>query len=146
MTDPFANYGLEAAPARTADPRAARKTKAPSALDRKMAERNRVSAQYRALKRIERTKTLAQEPRLRDFLKYLRRVGPEDGDEMVEAVAESWLPKATADVRYFALHLIGRRSDKIRQSLGLSPLDDPLPPETNAFFRAREILVPGGRS
>lgn len=145
-SDPFANYGETAAPTRAADPRAERQVKAPSALDLKLAERRRLSNTYRMLKRQERIATLEAEPRLKDFLRYLRKIGPEDGDELVEAVAESWLPKAPGDVRYFALHLIGRRSDKIRQQIGLSALDDPLPPETSVFFRAREVLVPGGRA
>jgi hypothetical protein len=120
--------------------------KAPSKLDLKFAESKRLSNAYRAMKRKERSAIIASEPRLLDFIRYLRRVTADDGDELLEAIATSWLPKAAGSVRFFALNLVGRKTDKIKQSLGLPILDDPMPPETNVFFRARDILVPGGRA
>lgn len=145
MSDLFSSYGETAAPVTARDKRAEANSKPLSALDKKMQERGRLADRYRAMKRIERIGILAEEPRLRDFLRYLRKVGPEDGDELVEALGDSWLRTASGSVRFFALHLIARRSDKIRQQLGLPTLDDPLPPETSVFFRARDVLVPGGR-
>lgn len=151
IDDLFSSYGAEAAPARR-DDRADRQLKAPSKLDLKFAEAKRLSNAYRAMKRQERSEILKSEPRLLDFIRYLRKLTADSGDELLEAIRESWLPASAGSVRYFALTLVGRKVDKIRQSLGLQILDDDLPehlggpPGVSVFFAAREILVPGGRA
>lgn len=144
QTDTFASYGETAAPV-FADPRANRRKKNPSQLDLKMEERARLSKAYRALKRLERIEILKAEPRLLNFMRYLRSVGADQADELLEAIANSdWLMTAPQVVRAFALSRIGRRQEKIRLMLGLIPLDDPMPPETSLFFEAQKLLRQGG--
>lgn len=151
MSDLFSSYGAEAAYT-APDKRSDRVLKAPSALDKKFAEAKRLSHAYRMMKRQERSAILASEPRLLNFMRYLRRLTADDGDELLDAIGDSWLPSADGSVRYFALTLVGRKVDKIKQSLGLPILDDDLPehlggpPGASVFFAAREILVPGGRA
>jgi hypothetical protein len=144
MTDAFASYGDAAAPV-FADPRADRRKKNPSALDLKMEERARLSKAYRALKRLERIEILKAEPRLLNFMRYLRSVSADQADELLKAIeASDWLMRAPQSVRAFALSRIARRQEKIRLTLGLIPLDDPMPPETSLFFEAQKLLRTGG--
>lgn len=149
MSNAFASYAESAIPAPVQRKQARKEdaaAKAPSALDLKMAERQRVSKAYRIWQRDQRAAALASEPRLKDFLRYLRKVRPEDGDELVEAVATSWLPSSPQDARIFALRLIARHCDRLNRQMGNEALDDPLPPETSVYFEARSILHAGGRA
>lgn len=134
----FDVYGSHAAPVRAA-PRG-RVKKEPSALDLKLQEKQRLNRNYRVWKSKVRKELFAAEPRLRDMMRYLRRVGPEDGEELIEAVSSSWLPTSLPEVRILAMELIRRRCDQIRRSVGLEPLDDPLPPEMTVEMRCRAIL------
>jgi len=144
QADAFASYGAQAAPV-LADPRANRRKKNPSQLDLKMEERARLTRAYKALKRAERIEILKAEPRLLDFMRYLRRITADQGDELLEAIAASdWLMHAPQLVRAFALSRIARRQEKIRLMLGLVPMDDPMPPETSLFFEAQKLLRKGG--
>jgi hypothetical protein len=146
MSDLFASYGETRAARRNDDRPPPSRTKAPSALEKKMAERDRLSKSYRMMKRQERIETLQREPRLLDFMRYLRRMQADDADDLLQGLREaSWLLHAPQDVRLFALGRIARRADKIRLMLGMTPMDDPLPPETSVFFEARDILAAGGR-
>lgn len=143
--NPFESYGSQAAPV-IPDRRPSRRKKNPSELDLKMEERQRLTKAYRASKRAERIQILASEPRLLNFMRYLRSVGAEAADELLEAIeASDWLMSAPQDVRGFALARIGRRQDKIKLMLGMTPLDDPLPPETSVFFEAQTLLRAAGR-
>jgi hypothetical protein len=140
----FETYGETAAP-KVPDNRANRRKKAPSKLDLKMEEKQRLTKAYKSLRRQLRIEILQREPRLKDLIRYLRKVGPEDGDDLIEAVAAcQWLMTADQEVRLFALNLVARREDKIKLSLGLLPLDDPLPPETCVFFEVQRLLRMGG--
>lgn len=145
MTNMFASYGETAAP-RIPDRRAERaaRIKPKSKLDLKMEERQRLSKSYRALKRQERQAVVASEPRLKDFLRYLLKIGPDDGDELLEALQDSWLMTASRDVRAFALSRIARRADKIKLMLGMTPMSDPLD-DTSVFFEAQKFLSKAGR-
>lgn len=148
MTDAFADYGASAAPV-FADPRANRRKKEPSKLDLKMEEKGRLVRHYKALRRAARIAILQEEPRLLDLMRYVRSVGPGDGDELLDAIkASDWLMAAPQNVRAFALERIRRREDKIKLMLGLVPFDDPLPPElgghTTVFFEAQKLLRTGG--
>lgn len=144
MTDAFAAYAEQAAPV-FADLRANRRKKSPSALDLRMEERARLSKAYKSLKRLERIAILEAEPRLLNFMRYLRSVDAEQADELLDAIAAcDWLMAAPQSVRAFALSRIGRRQEKIRLMLGLVPLDDPMPPETSLFFEAQKLLRTGG--
>lgn len=145
MSNAFEAYGEQVAPI-IADRRADRRKKAPSALDLKMEEKQRLHKSYRAMKRQERIEILKAEPRLLNFMRYLRGVGTDQGDELLEAIATSdWLMRAPANVRGFALSRIARRQEKIQLMIGTIPLDDPMPPEISVFFEAQRLLRTGGR-
>ena len=144
MTDAFAEYGETKAPT-IPDNRANRRAKAPSALDLKMEAKQRLTKAYLASRRRRRTELLMAEPRLKDLIRYLRKVGPEDGDELIAAFqACEWLLQAGADIKMFALELVSRQETKIRLQVGLQPLDDPLPPDTSVYFEVRSILRKAG--
>lgn len=142
----FEEYASQAIPQSVQRRQAKQEAKPESVLDRKMAEKQRLTRAYKVWQREVRTETLASEPRLRDFMRYLRTVTPEDGNDMLAAVTSSWLPKAAQNVRIFALRLIDRHAGRLARRMGDEPLNDPLPPETNVYLRAREILHAGGRA
>jgi hypothetical protein len=127
-------------------PRARRKDKAPSILDLKMEEKQRLTKAYRLWQRDCNRQAIAMEPRLVAFMRYLRTVHAKQADELIEAVQESWLPTAPQLVRIYALRMISARCDRINREFGLEALDDPNPPETNVYFRARDLLHTGGRA
>lgn len=142
--NPFEAYGSEAAPV-IADNRANRRKKDPSALDLKMEEKQRLHRTYKILKRQERVAILKAEPRLLNFMRYLRSVTGEQADDLLDAIADSdWLMTAPQSVRAFALSRIARRQEKILLMVGAIPLDDPMPPETSVFFKAQALLRQGG--
>lgn len=150
MTDAFAAYAETAAPT-PMDPRANRRKKDPSAFDLKMEEKGRLHKRYKAMKRQERIEILAAEPRLLNFMRYLRGVGADQADEFLDALATcDWLLSASQSVRLFALGRIQRREDKIRLMLGEKPMDDPLPTslggpsEATVYFKARALLATAG--
>ena len=141
----FASYADKAMqPA--AKRKAAEAEKPPSALDLKMGEKQRLNKAYRAWQRDHRAAVIEGEPRLRDFHRYLRKVTADQGDELIEQVTVSWLRDSTQDVRIFALRLIDRHANKLARRMGREALDDPMPPETSVYFKARELLHPGGRA
>ena len=133
----FASYGMTAAPRERAK-------KEPSPLDLKLREKQRLNRAYKAALRKDRLQAFTDEPRLRNFMRWLRRQA--DPVELVEGVSESWLPASPQHVRILALRLIDRHCDRLNRQFGFEPLDDPLPPETNVYFRCREVLHPGGRA
>jgi len=142
--DAFEAYGEQVAPV-IADRRPNRRAKQPSALDLKMEEKARLTRAYKAAKRAERIEILKAEPRLLDFMRYLRSVTADQADDLLEAVADSkWLMSAPQTVRGFALSRIARRQEKLLLMLGMIPLDDPMPPETSVFFEAQKLLRRGG--
>jgi hypothetical protein len=142
----FAQYADAAAPKRPMT-RAQRKAGfAPSKLEQALDEKARLSKRYKLWKRQQNNEVLASEPRLKDFLRYLKTVQPSDGAELIGAVETSWLPDAPQPVRIFALRMIGARCDKLNRQMGFAVLDDPLPPETTVYFQARDLLHDGGRA
>lgn len=152
MTDLFSSYGEAKAPPREIkdwDNRRARfngGVKELSPLEKKMREKQKLSREFRAWRRKEVKATLAGEPRLSGFLRYLRTVTHHMGDELLDAVgACEWLLLAPLHVRIFALRMIDARCNRINQQLGNDILDDPLPPETSIYFQARDLLYGGGR-
>lgn len=140
----FAEYAMEAIPV-AEQRRQAKQPKPESALEKKMAEKQRLSRAYKVWQRAVREETIAVEPRLKNFIRYLRTVKPEEADEMLAEVRGSWLPTSCVAVRLLALRLIARHCDRLNRRAGNEPLNDPLPPETNAYFKARAILYAGGR-
>lgn len=130
----FASYGDENARGKTAKPL--------SALELKMREKQRLTRAYKASLSRDRRQAFEDEPRLRDFMRWLRR--QDEPVELVTGISESWLPQAARNVRLFALRLIDRHCDRLNRQMGNEALDDPLPPETNVFFQCRDILHRGG--
>jgi hypothetical protein len=144
MTDAFEAYGAAKAPV-IPDNRANRRAKAPSKLDLKMEEKQRLTKAYLASRRRRRAALLEQEPRLKDLIRYLRRIGPEDGDDVVQAfVACQWLLNSSPDIKMFSLELLTRAESRIKLSLGLLPLDDPMPGETSVYFEVQRLLRKAG--
>ena len=142
--DAFADYGAEKAPEpRRAKPKA---EKPPSALELKMRERQRLHRNYRLWQRDHNQGVLRKEPRLVGFMRYLKTVRPETGDELLEAIEDSWLRKAAQDVRIFALRMIAARADKLNRDIGREALNDPMPPEMSVYLKARALLHEGGRA
>jgi hypothetical protein len=141
----FLEHGMSAVPEkRQAAPRP---EKPLSALEKKMREKQRLSRSFRAWRRAEVKAVLASEPRLSGFLRYLRTVTPDKGDELLEALtACEWLRAAPLNTRIFALRMISARADKLNRMMGNEALDDPLPPETSIYFVARDLLHAGGRA
>jgi hypothetical protein len=149
MSDLFAAYAEQAIPPSVQRKQAAREAEAArpsSPLEKKMQEKQRLSRAYRIWKREWRTSVLEIEPRLADFLRYLRTIKPADAGELVDALRTSWLVTAARDVRLFALELISRHCDRINRRMGFEALDDPMPPETSLYFECREMLHNGGRA
>ncbi len=144
MTDAFSQYADERS-YRGLPKKQEKLARGPSELDLKQAEKQRLARDYRAWKRAWTREQLTAEPRLKAFRRYLKQVGPEDGEELLEAIGTSWLPAAPVDVRLFALRLVDQRCERIRLLMGIEPQDDPLPPETCIYFEARAILYPGMR-
>ena len=136
VMDMFAHYAAQAIPA-SVQRKQAKAENPPSALELKMLEKQRLSRAYRASRRVINKETLADEPRLLAFARYLKKADPA---ELVEAISQSWLPTAPENVKHYALRLVTARCDKINRSLGFEALDDPLPPETSTFFKARAAL------
>lgn len=133
----FASYGASAA---SRD----RKKRGLSALDLKFAEKQRLSRAYKAMVRKDRVEAFQQEPRLRDFMRWLRHQN--EPHELIAGIAESWLLSASSNVRTLALRLINRHCDRLNRFMGNEALDDPLPPEKSVYFHCRDLLHTGGRS
>ena len=130
MTDPFASYGATAAPKQFPKRGRNREVFAPSALEKKQAEKQRLSKAYRIDQRKRNAEIMMREPRLKGFMRYLKTIGPDDGDDLIEQVRISWLRESDDEVKTFAKAMITARCDKIaRVCFGREPLDDPLPPE-----------------
>lgn len=138
----FSSYGDE----KVYTPVRPRKEKAPSQLDLKMEEKQRLNKAYRRWRAECNRAAVIAEPRLVGFMRYLRSVQAEHARELIEQVRTSWLVSASQDVRIFALRMISARCDKINREFGVEALDDPLPPETSVYFEARALLHAGGRA
>lgn len=123
-------------------PKPRKEEKPPSELEKKMAEKQRLSRAYRKWKAESARMILQSEPRLRAFASFLRKCS--DRDELCEAITDSWLPGSSQPIRIHALRLIDARCNKLNQQAGFDVLDDPFPPETSAYFEAKKLLHKGG--
>lgn len=141
MSDIFASYAVQAIP-QAVQRRQAKQEKPLSELDKKLAEKQRLSRAYRSAKVKENRAIMQQEPRLAAFARYVKREA--NPDELVQAVAESWLPQAPDDVRFMALRIVSARCDKVNRAAGFAALDDEVivPGEQAAtcYFRVRSAL------
>lgn len=83
----------------------------------------------------ENTLAMCPEEMMR-ILRYVRSMPPHAEDDFLERIQElEWLNNSHPDVKFLLLRVIAKRMD---ERFGL--LNDPLPPETNMFFKARTIL------
>ena len=112
---------------------------APRNLEEKRAEKDRLAKAYRLSQRTLWRELCENEPRLPAFRRTLRRT--QDPAQVLLALSDSPLRRASHDVRHAVLRLIDRHSWKMLRQRGYAPLDDPLPPHTNVFFAAREMLA-----
>jgi hypothetical protein len=110
------------------------------ALDRALEERTTVLRNYRQSKRAQLL-MLYNDPwhgeHLRKFVATLQHFGPEHGDRFIEYVEDAcrkWLRNASIHIRFAALEACDERCMKIREQLGLAPIDDPLPDEPDSVF------------
>lgn len=109
---------------------------APVTLEAKQAEKGRLAARYRAGARAEYRAMCEREPRLRTFHRDMRRA-----PNVLIWLADHPLRFAPMDVRRAALRQVDRLAARVRRAQGLAILDDPLPPQTNVFFIARELFA-----
>lgn len=128
--DAFGDFGATATPVKRAKPAATRQEK--------FDEKKRLSVAYRRERARMNAETLAAEPRLRDFARFVRSCST--GAEIVDAIRTSWLPTAPDEVRFYALRIVSAFCDKMDRLAGFDPPHDPLPPETSTFFEAKEAL------
>ena len=113
-----------------------------SALEKKLDEKQRLSRGYKAWKRQERRRLIEAEPRLLDFMRFVRKMEPEQGDELIDAISVcDWLIDADQATRILALTMIQKRADRINLLLGLPVFSDPMPPETNVYLECRKLLT-----
>ncbi len=112
---------------------------APRTLEEKQAEKSRLWRAYRAAKKQQWAELCAKEPRMAVFRKAVRRM--RTGAELLVWLADHWVRCAEQDVRHAALQQINRHADRMARAEGRAVLDDPLPPATNVFLAAREMLA-----
>lgn len=149
--DVFAQFGEQSAPAHvghSSNRYAQKHTADLGALEKRLRKRQRLNVAYLKYRSERRRAALRDEPRLRDFTRYLRNV-PTNGDDLPTVIAASWLPKAPLPIRLAALELTTRRCDQINRSAGFEPLDDPLPVSLGGHddtrARCAAVLYPAGR-
>ena len=123
-----------------------RRSAPPAALLEKRREQSALSKAYHTARAqwFERVLDCPEGPRVRAMVAWVKTLGPNDADELVEVVAgEDWLLAAPQEVRFAALQLIGEEICRIRREAGLPEFDDPLPGEPdNAFLIIRRLLNP----
>jgi len=98
--------------------------------EKALKERAQLNAAYRRAKSAHRRDLYEQEPRLRQFALQLNRFQMPDAAAFLNYVREenrSWLVTAPPEIRAEALSLVNERIQRIRQTQGLVPLDDPIP-------------------
>ena len=93
---------------------------------------------FRYLRNIWREEVLANAPaELRKILDYIPTVTPLEGEVLLEWLTQTdWLMNGDPSWRYLVLREISHRHDQLTQK----NLDDPLPPETDWFLRAKAAL------
>ena len=70
------------------------------------------------------------------ILRYVRDMPISAEDDFLERIQKlEWLMQGHPDIRFMLLRVIAKRMDQL-----YGVLNDPMPPETNMFFKARQIL------
>ncbi len=135
--NPFAAYGASRRLAQSAPP--------PALVERRR-EQSALSKAYHTARTqwFEQVLDCSEGPRVRALVAWVKTLGPDDADELVEVVAgEDWLLEASQQVRFAALQLIDEQICRIRREAGLAEFDDPLPDEPESAFQIiRRLLNP----
>ena len=117
-----------------------------SALQARRREQTALSKAYHAARArwFDQVLDCPEGPRVRALVAWVKTLGPDDADELVEVVAgEDWLLTAPQEVRLAALRLIGDEIARIRRGTGLPEFDDPLPDQPETVFQIiRRLLNP----
>ena len=106
--------------------------------EKALKERAQLNAAYRRARSAHRRELYEQEPRLRQFALQLNRFQMPDAAAFLTYVREenrSWLVTAPPELRAEALSLVNERIQRIRQTQGLVPLDDPLPEQDDDVWQ-----------
>lgn len=104
---------------------------------KKYEESNRLLSAYKKSKQewFNVTLSLCPEEMIK-ILRYVRQMPVSAEDDFLDRMQKiDWLMQSHADVKLLLLRVIARRMDDLH-----GELDDPLPPNTNMFFKARSIL------
>lgn len=100
-------------------------------------EEKRIS-EFKFLRNVWMEKVLASAPaELMDILKYIDHVNQIEGEELLDWLGKTdWLMNGDPDWRYLVLRAISDRHSQLTGKF----LDDPLPGQSDWFFRARDAL------
>lgn len=125
-----------------------RATMAAKAVQR-LEEREALGRSYKAETKRAREKVYAENRHGFDLYHLERTLadfGVNDAKAIVEHVRSlGWLEDADGEARFCAVRIVGERVAQIITDMGKDPLDDPLPPRTNAFFACRTHIMEAGR-
>lgn len=107
-------------------------------LREKQDSKSRWLRNYRASHRALWAEMVAREPRLLNFRRFVRQC--ETPAQLLVGLADSWVRTADKDIRHAALRQIDRQANRHARWAGRPVLDDPLPPATNVFLTAKQML------
>lgn len=107
---------------------------------RRYEETDRLLAAHKAHRQewFKSTVESSQRPEeLMKILRYIRDMPPAAERDFISRLGDiHWLLDSEPDVKLVVLRVIAKRIDKL-----YGVLDDPIPPRTNMFFEARNILA-----
>lgn len=110
-------------------------------LDDALAERNKLLSNAKKADRAELNAIYADQiygDRFRKFVATLNHFGPNDSNRFVDYVencCRKWLRESPYDIRLVALRSCDNRIQRIRVSMGLEAINDPLPEQEEDVFQ-----------
>lgn len=107
-------------------------------LQEKQDAKSRLLRKFRADARQRWTELCEREPRLPALRRAIRRC--HNPAALLLGLSDSWVRSADAELRHAALRLVDRHANRMARFAGRQALDDPLPPATNVFFTAKQLL------
>lgn len=108
-------------------------------LEQKQREKSRLLKAFRAQRKHDWLELVAREPRIKQFWSDLKKI--DSPANVLVYLADSWVRFADPELRYAALRLVNKHCEKQGRYVGQQILDDPMPPATNVFLTAREMLA-----
>ena len=108
-------------------------------LEQKQAMQARLAKAYTAKQRQKWQELIEKEPRILALRTAIGRT--RTPQELLAGIADCWVRFADLEARYAALRLIDKHCNKMARFAGRAVLDDPLPPATNCYLTAREMLA-----